>query len=64
MLSQDLGTPRSIKEAAKRMGISTRFLYKLTSEGKIPHVRIGSKILIFDQDSEDFMMKRRIGGAV
>ena len=35
----------NLKEAAEYLSISTHFLYKLTSQKKINHVRIGKKIL-------------------
>lgn len=33
------------REAAKRLGIGERSLWKLTSEGKVPHLRLGRAVL-------------------
>ena len=41
-------------EAAWSTGISKAKLYKLTSEGKIPVVRIGGNTLLRPQDLEQF----------
>ncbi len=33
------------KDAARAIGIGTRLLWSLTSQGKIPHVRVGRVVL-------------------
>ena len=38
----------TVKNAAKILNVSSSFLYKLAQEGKIPHLRMGKKI-IFDK---------------
>ena len=38
----------TVKNAAKILNVSSSFLYKLAQEGKLPHLRMGKKI-IFDR---------------
>lgn len=53
MLERLLLTPR---EAAYRLGISTRHLWNLTApRGSIPVVRLGRKTFYRPQDLEDFV---------
>jgi excisionase family DNA binding protein len=35
----------NVRQAAERMGISDRMLWQLTHDRKIPHVRIGRRVL-------------------
>ena len=39
--------PITIDEAAKYLGFSKSYLYKLTSNGKIPHYKPSGKIIFF-----------------
>ena len=36
----------SVDEAAKLLGISRNLAYDLVREGRLPHVRLGSRILV------------------
>ena len=38
------------KQAAKALGIGERLLWSLTNEGKIPHVRIGNRAIVYPVD--------------
>jgi excisionase family DNA binding protein len=40
----------SVKEAARRLGISRSLAYELVESGELPSVRIHSKILIRSED--------------
>lgn len=43
------------REAATRLGISTRLLWTLTKEGSIPSVQIRRKVLYDDEDLNTFI---------
>jgi excisionase family DNA binding protein len=43
------------REAATRLGISTRLLWTLTKEGSIPSVQIRRKVLYDDRDLDTFI---------
>jgi excisionase family DNA binding protein len=43
------------REAATRLGISTRLLWTLTKDGSIPAVQIRRKVLYDDRDLERFI---------
>ncbi len=38
------------RQAAKALGIGERLLWSLTNEGKIPHVHIGPRAIIYPVD--------------
>ena len=49
------------EEAAKYMGISLSYLYRLTSEMKIPHSKPTGKMVYFDREElEQWLMSCRI----
>ena len=50
----------SVKEAAKRMGVSASKLYQLASERKVAHFRIGGKIVFLESDLEAYLLACRI----
>jgi excisionase family DNA binding protein len=55
----------SVLEAARYLRISINTLYKWTSQGKIPHRKIGSKKLGFNQDELDqFLASRRVADEI
>ena len=39
------------REAAKALGIGERLLFELTKRGEIPHLRLGSKCIIYPVDA-------------
>lgn len=46
------------REAAEALGISPRFLFELTKTGKVPHVRLGGRVLYPVRDLEEFVSQR------
>jgi excisionase family DNA binding protein len=40
----------TFKEAAQFMGLSSSYLYKLTSRGKIPHYKPSGKMIYFNRE--------------
>jgi excisionase family DNA binding protein len=50
----------SLEETATYMGVSKSFLYKLTSQRKIPFYRPGSKLIFFKKSEIDiFLLSNR-----
>ena len=48
-------------EAAKYMGVSKSYLYKLTCKQEIPHYKPNGKLIYFDrQDVEGWMKQNRV----
>jgi excisionase family DNA binding protein len=45
----------NVKAGAKRLGISASKLYQMASRRKIPHYRIGGKILFSDEQIQEFL---------
>lgn len=45
----------SVKEAARRLGISRSLAYELVESGELPSVRIHSKILIRSDDLDTYV---------
>ncbi|MEL3973047.1 helix-turn-helix domain-containing protein [Rossellomorea oryzaecorticis] len=45
----------NVKEVAQMLDLSEDFIYKLTREKKIPHVRIGSRILFKRHSIEEWL---------
>ena len=54
--SQPLATPR---EAAQLLSVSERTLWTLTSDGKIPHVRIGRCKRYDRRDLDDWIQSQK-----
>lgn len=50
----------SIKQAAEYMGLSTKTLYRFVLERRLGHYKIGSRILIRQEDVEEFLGQCRI----
>ena len=40
-----------VKETAKALGIGERLLWDLTNNGVIPHLRLGSKVIVYPVDT-------------
>lgn len=53
----------TVKEAAKRIGISASKLYQLAAAGRIGHYRVGGKIIFSDADVDAFLASCRVGVA-
>lgn len=49
----------SAAEAAKTMGISRRAVYDLATEGKLPHYRIGRRIVLEAADIREYLLQCR-----
>ena len=45
----------SIREAAKASGLSVSYLYRLSSEGKLPVCKIGSRVLVLRCELDNFL---------
>jgi excisionase family DNA binding protein len=50
----------TVKEAAKRLGISQSKLYQLVSERKIAHYRVGGKIVFAEADLDAYLESCRV----
>ncbi len=50
-------TPR---EVAERLGLSRSAIYELIAKGRLPHVRVGSRILVELAELEEFLALRRV----
>ena len=50
----------TVKEAAAFMRISERYTYKLIKENKLPHIKLGKKILIDKNSLIDYLHKIEI----
>ncbi len=46
----------SVKAAARMMGISTSFVYKLIHSGDIHYIRIGKTIMIPSDELREYML--------
>ncbi|NCN28291.1 helix-turn-helix domain-containing protein [bacterium] len=51
----------SPREVANQLRISRTFIYQLIRENRIPHLKIGTKILIPTKEFEAWMAKRTKG---
>ena len=54
------GSWRSSKDAAQRIGITPRTLYRFIDEGQIPAYRIGRVIRLQRSDVESFIEQSRV----
>lgn len=53
--------PMGMKSAAQYLGLSTAYLYKLTSGALIPHYKPGGKKLVFlKADLDSYLLKNRV----
>lgn len=50
----------STKEAARRLGITTRTLYRLIDEGQLPAYKFGRVIRLQRHEVDDFIASARI----
>jgi excisionase family DNA binding protein len=50
------------KDAAHLLGIGVRLLWSLTNEGKIPHVRVRTRVLYRPEQLEEYIQKQTRGG--
>ena len=50
----------STGEAARRLGITTRTLYRFVDEGQVPAYRFGRVIRLKESEVDDFIEKCRI----
>jgi excisionase family DNA binding protein len=50
----------STKQAAERLGITLRTLYRLIDEGELPAYQIGRVIRLQEQEVEDFIRRSQI----
>ena len=50
------------REAAKALGIGTRLLWSLTSQGRIPHVRLGKRVVYPVGVLEEYVRQQSKGG--
>ena len=48
----------SVKEAAKRLGMSTSWVYRAASQGRLSKVRMGSRVRIRVEDLDEFINNR------
>ncbi len=53
--------PMSFAETAQYLGVSKSYLYRMTSEGKIPHYKPGGKKVYFEKGEVDrWLTARRV----
>ena len=50
--------PLSLQEAHEYLGVSLSYLYKLTSQNKIPHYKPNGKMIYFSKNELDKWVKR------
>lgn len=50
----------SVAEGAKRIGMSASWLYKAVEEGRLPVVRMGSRVRLSPADLDAFVADRRL----
>jgi len=48
----------TVKNAAKILNVSSSFLYKLAQEGKLPHLRMGKKIIFDKQELIEYFKRK------
>lgn len=53
----------SARQAAERLGISTRKLWELSNRREIPVIRIGRAVRYSADDLRDYIDAQRVGGA-
>lgn len=54
--------PKTYKQTADFLNMPIGTLYALVSEGRIPHIRLGNRLVRFDQDEiERWLAERRRG---
>jgi len=53
----------STKEAAKRVGISTRTLYRYTEHNRIPFIKLDGVLRFEPNDIERFIERRKVRAA-
>lgn len=51
----------TIPEIAKLTGLSVSYLYRLSSEGKLPVCKIGTRCLIISDDLNNWLEKNKRG---
>ena len=49
----------SVAQAAKKIGVSARLIYKLVNSGALTHVRVGHRIIIPKSELEDYLNRNR-----
>lgn len=40
----------TIQQVAERYGVSPKVIYREAREGRLPHLRVGTKLIRFDED--------------
>ncbi len=61
LVAEYLQRPMRIEEAAKYLGISKSYLYKLTSKSEISHFKPSGKTIYFQKsDLDNWAMSRRV----
>lgn len=54
------GAPFTLPEAAEYLGIKRSFLYKLTSQGRIPYFKpTGGKLYFTQEDLDSYLYRNR-----
>jgi excisionase family DNA binding protein len=53
----------TVTEASKRIGISPSTLYQLVAARKIPHYRVGGKIIFQEEDIASFLAGCRVAAS-
>lgn len=56
---ENLKLAYSIPEIAKLTGLSVSYLYRLSSEGKLPVCKIGTRCVITSEDLHDWLEKNK-----
>lgn len=50
----------TVKEAAAYLGLKASYLYRLTSQRRIPHYKYGGRIVLFDRAALEAWKRRRM----
>jgi excisionase family DNA binding protein len=53
----------NVREAARALSLSTVSVYRMASEGALPAVRIGGRVLFAPMDIQAYIRSRRTRGA-
>lgn len=56
------GSMLNVPEAAKRLTISAKTLYRLAALGQIPHLRVGRSLRFRIEDLDRWLEQRRVAG--
>ena len=54
----------TVKEAAKKTTLAEKTIYKWAQEGRIPAYRVGGKVILNEQEIDEYIRSHRIKASV